>query len=297
MSMSIFLAGAGPDPFAFPEVFDRFARDVREYAGSRISSRDRSARIAVVVHARSGDPADLLPAYVEPLGVRLGFEAVPVLLQARQPAQSSLFDGADGIVVGGGLTPAYLGGLEASAAAIFRRVSDGVPYLGFSAGAMVAPAHALIGGYRVGGVEVCGEECSEDLDELAIRDGLGLAPFAVDVHAAQAGTLSRAVGAVAAGLVERAVAVDENTALILPAAGSESFEVLGGGNCWDIRRAGIGNDSTDDGGPAGGGHGTAGPGTVSRGRVSHGAVGPAAANPGSVGTQARPVVVSIRSAG
>jgi cyanophycinase len=113
-----------------------------------------------------------------------------------------------------------------------------MPYLGFSAGAMIATGTALLGGYLSNGIEVCGEECSEGLAELEIRDGLGLAPFAVDVHAAQAGTLSRAVGAVAAGLVNRAVAVDENTALVLAAAGDEGFKLLGTGNCWDIRRSG-----------------------------------------------------------
>jgi cyanophycinase len=40
---------------------------------------------------------------------------------------------------------------------------------------------------------------------------------------------------VAAGLVDRAVAIDENTALVLPAAGAEDFEVIGTGNCWDVR--------------------------------------------------------------
>jgi cyanophycinase len=105
---------------------------------------------------------------------------------------------------------------------------------------MIAPVEGIIGGYRIGGVEVCGEECSEDLDAVDIRNGLGLAPFAVDVHAAQAGTLSRAVGAVAAGLVDRAVAVDEDTAVSLPHPGATDFEVVGRGNCWDIRRDGTG---------------------------------------------------------
>jgi cyanophycinase len=82
------------------------------------------------------------------------------------------------------------------------------------------------------------------LDNVDIRDGLGLVPFAVDVHAAQAGTLSRAVGAVAAGLAARAVAIDENTALILPAAGSEDFQVIGTGNCWDIRTLPGGPDAS-----------------------------------------------------
>ena len=87
-------------------------------------------------------------------------------------------------------------------------------------------------------MEVCSEECSEGLDELEVRDGLGLVPFAVDVHAAQAGTLSRAVAAVAEGLVDRAVAVDENTALVLRHADLEDLKVIGTGNCWSIRGAG-----------------------------------------------------------
>jgi cyanophycinase len=227
--MSIFLAGAGPDHVAFPDVFDRFAQEASR------AVRTERARIAVVVHDRGGNPEGRLPEYAEPLRARLACSVVPVLLGEDGQAEPALFDGVDAVVVGGGLTPAYLEGLNAAAASILRLVAAGAPYLGFSAGAMVAPGRALIGGYRVDGTEVCGEECSEGLDSLDIRNGLRLAPFTVDVHAAQAGTLGRAVGAVAAGLVDRAVAIDENTALVLPAAGAEDFEVIGTGNCWDVR--------------------------------------------------------------
>jgi cyanophycinase len=232
--MSIFLAGAGPDHLAFPDVFDRFAQEVSHAA------RTEPARIAVVVHDRGGNPESRLAEYAEPLRARLACNVVPVLLGQDGPAEPALFDGVDAVVVGGGLTPAYMEGLNAAAASIARRVASGAPYLGFSAGAMVAPGRALIGGYRVDGTEVCGEECSEGLDQLDIRTGLRLAPFTVDVHAAQAGTLGRAVAAVAAGLVDRAVAIDENTALVLPGAGAEDFEVMGTGNCWDIRSAATG---------------------------------------------------------
>ena len=227
--MSIFLAGAGPDPVVFPDVFDRFAQEVAQNAGTGV------ARIAVVVHDRGGNPAGRLPEYLEPLRFRLEFEPVGVLLGPDGPADPEAFDGVHGVVVGGGLTPAYFEGLSGAMAGIRGRVTGGASYVGFSAGAMVAPGPALIGGYRVDGIEVCGEECSEGLDALDIRDGLGLVPFAVDVHAAQAGTLGRAMGAVAAGLVARAVAIDENTALVLPAAGTGEYEVMGSGHCWDIR--------------------------------------------------------------
>ncbi|MDQ0662887.1 cyanophycinase [Arthrobacter ulcerisalmonis] len=231
--MSIFLAGAGPDPLAFPDIFDRFALEAREHAGP-----GRAARIAVAVHPGSGNLQDLAAAYTEPLQARIECAVSVMPLEAGISPDAAALEDVDAIVVGGGLTPAYWEALHPAAAALRRSVARRTPYLGFSAGAMVAPQRALIGGYRINAVEVCGEECSEGLDPVDIREGLGLAPFTVDVHAAQAGTLSRAVGAVAAGLVERAVAIDENTAVVLAAAGDLDYEVIGSGNCWDVQRSG-----------------------------------------------------------
>lgn len=230
--MSIFLAGAGPDPLAFQEVFDRFALDVREHAGRR------TPRIAVAVHQRGGNLQELVAACAEPLQARIECEIAAVPLPDGKPADPGAFAKVDAVVVGGGLTPAYWEALHPAAATIRRLVADGAPYLGFSAGAMVAPRRALVGGYKVNGVEVCGEECSEGLDSVDIREGLGLAGFSVDVHAAQAGTLSRAVGAVAAGLVERTVAIDEQTAVVLAALGDGDYDVIGSGHCWDVHRSG-----------------------------------------------------------
>lgn len=231
--MSIILVGGGPDTVTTPIIFDRFVKDVRNRAGG-----SRPPRIAVVLFDREGSSEYFLPAYLDPLHSRTPCESVPVLLRAHDPADPEEFNDVDAIVVGGGPTPDYLDGLRDAAEAIRAAVAAGVPYLGFSAGAMIAPQRALVGGYRIRGVEVCSEECSEGLDELEVRDGLGLVRFAVDVHTAQAGTLSRAVAAVAEALVDRAVAVDENTALVLRHADLNDLEVIGAGNCWSIRGAG-----------------------------------------------------------
>ncbi|SDT57696.1 cyanophycinase [Pseudarthrobacter equi] len=228
--MSIFLVGAGPDADSFPDVFDRFAAEAELRAGP-----GRQARIAVVVHDSGGAPMTRLPEYAGPLQERIACDVVPVLLGNGGIADPAAFAGVHGVVVGGGLTPAYLRGVEKASPTLAQLVGDGVPYLGFSAGAMVAPGRALIGGYLVNGIEVCGEECSEGLADLEFRTGLGIAPFAVDVHAAQAGTLSRAVGAVAAGLVDHAVAIDEGTAIILAAADAGDYTVIGAGTSWDVR--------------------------------------------------------------
>ncbi|MFF2345612.1 Type 1 glutamine amidotransferase-like domain-containing protein [Pseudarthrobacter sp. NPDC058119] len=230
--MSIFLAGAGPDPLGFPAVFDQFADAI-----SRHAAPGRAARIAVAVHHRGGSLEELMEPCSAPLQARLGCGIVAIPLGGGTPADPAAFDGVDGVVVGGGLTPAYWEGLRPAAAALSRLVAAGSPYLGFSAGAMVAPRRALIGGYQINGVDVCGEECSEGLEAVEVRAGLGVVPFAVDVHAAQAGTVSRAVGAVAAGRVEWAVAIDEDTAVVLEPGGADGYRVIGSGNAWDIRKA------------------------------------------------------------
>ncbi len=140
---------------------------------------------------------------------------------------------AGAIVVAGGPTPQYMDSLHPHADLLRERVSGGVPYLGFSAGAAVASANAQVGGYRLGGIEVCPQEWSEGLDELTFRPGLGLVPWSVDAHAAQAGTLGRIVRAVEAGLCGDAVAIDEDTALAKAADGSVS--VTGSGQLWWVR--------------------------------------------------------------
>ncbi|WP_461187852.1 Type 1 glutamine amidotransferase-like domain-containing protein [Arthrobacter sp. Z4-13] len=142
--MSIFLAGAGPDFDSFPDVFELFVKDISGHRG-----QPRPARIAVVVHRRGGNPESVLQDYAGPLQSLASCEVVPVLLGAGSPADPAAFDGADAVVVGGGLTPAYLEGLQGCAGGIAARVADGAPYLGFSAGAMVAPGRGIIGGYRI----------------------------------------------------------------------------------------------------------------------------------------------------
>ena len=88
-----------------------------------------------------------------------------------------------------------------------------MPYAGFSAGAAIAGTHAVIGGWRLDGVPVCPEDSNEDLDAVAVVEGIGLVPGAVDVHAAQWGNVSRLVAVVAAGLAPEGVALDEGTTL------------------------------------------------------------------------------------
>jgi cyanophycinase len=137
-----------------------------------------------------------------------------------EPPSDADLAGAAGVFVGGGLVPAYQ-----EALAGWSAPAD-LPYAGFSAGAALAARRAVVGGWRLRGRDVCAEEAGEDLDELEVRDGLGLVPFAVDVHATQWGTLTRLVHAVGAGLVDEGWAVDEGTVLVVD-GGDVKVEGLG----------------------------------------------------------------------
>jgi cyanophycinase len=55
--------------------------------------------------------------------------------------------------------------------------------------------------------------------------------LAVDVHAAQWGTLSRLVAATEAGLVEGGVAIDEGTVLVV---NDDGLRIAGSGNVWRV---------------------------------------------------------------
>jgi cyanophycinase len=145
--------------------------------------------------------------------------------------ESSVLSDIDGLVVGGGLTPAYLTAVQPLIDEIRLLVGDGLPYLGISAGAMIAADRAIVGGWRMAGVPVCPPETAEDLDEVTIAEGIGLVDLAVDVHAAQWGTLSRLVAATEAALVDGGVAIDEGTVLVV---NDEGLRIAGAGNVWRV---------------------------------------------------------------
>jgi cyanophycinase len=195
------------------------------------SGRDQPRIAIVAVGDREDDGrahADALIAAAVPAGA---FEPHVTVIGRDGDMPSAAFAAVDGIVVGGGLTPAYLAALEPHFGELRRQVADGVPYLGFSAGAAIAAEQALIGGWRIGGVAVTPEAASEDLDELTVAPGIGLVDVTIDAHVAQWGTLSRLVAAVEASLVEGGLGIDECTVLIV---GDGGLRVAGRGSVWRV---------------------------------------------------------------
>lgn len=236
MESGIFLIGGGWSAAHRDAVWGPFVRRAAERAGGGPPS------IACVV-VDEGDGPDQVQRWAGTLGQVAVCTPIPVLVPlgaTLSDDQRAVLGAAHGLLVCGGLTPAYADALPPSAVLIRDRVADGVPYAGFSAGAAVAAGRAVVGGWRDGGVPVCPEDAGEDLDEVTVVDGLGLVPFAVEVHAAQWGTLGRLVAAVAGGHVEAGAALDEDT--VLQAAADGTVTVAGAGRAHLVRRPGHGAD-------------------------------------------------------
>ena len=207
MALSVHLLGGGWAETAATAVYGPF-----------LAAAGRDPRIACVV-LDEGDGDAQFARWATVLRRTAPCVPVPVLVPLGGALDVSALGEADGLLVCGGLTPAYADALGPAAADVRGWLADrSRPYAGFSAGAAVASARAVVGGWRHDGVPVCPEEASEDLDEVAVVPGLGLLDVVVDVHCAQWGTLPRLLAALRPG--DRGLALDEDTALHLDAGGA-----------------------------------------------------------------------------
>lgn len=230
---NLHLIGGGWDPAAAADVYGPFLSEATARAGGPPA--------IVCVLLDEGDAADRFAQWervlttVAPCRPR----AVPVGLGSTfDPA---VLGDADGLLVGGGLTPGYADALVPAAAQIRSWLADGDrPYAGFSAGAAIAARWAIVGGWRDGGVPVCPEDTGEDLDELTVVPGLELTTWTVDVHCAQWGTLPRLIQVILGAGPNpgrgNGMGIDENTRVTIAPDGGLS--VAGAGQAWLVHRSG-----------------------------------------------------------
>ncbi|MEV0579070.1 hypothetical protein [Streptomyces sp. RTGN2] len=213
--MAVHLIGGGWDGDVAPLVYGPF-----------LAEAGREGVVGCLL-VDEGDGAEQFARYDAVLrGVAPRCRPVPLFVPVGGVFAPEALAGLDGLLVGGGLTPAYQDALGPVAAAVGRALDvRPLPYAGFSAGAVVAARRALVGGWLDRGVPVCPDDAAEDIEEIEVRDGLGFVPYTVDVHAAQWGTLARLVAAVARGDADSGVALDENTLLTV---GSDGRAVVAG---------------------------------------------------------------------
>ncbi|MFF9621781.1 hypothetical protein [Streptomyces griseosporeus] len=226
MGSRTFLIGGGWDAEAAGAVYGPFLRA----AGT--------APVIGCVIVDEGDGAEYFGRFEAALHKAGDCRPVPLLVPLGERFEpGAVPSDLGGLLVCGGLTPAYQEAFAASREPVRRLLAErGVPYAGFSAGAVLAAADAVVGGWLVDGVPVCPGDAAEDLEEVEVRPGLGLVPFGVDVHAAQWGTLGRLVAAVAGGRLGQGVALDENTVVEVPGPGGPAF-VAGLGRAHVVRPA------------------------------------------------------------
>lgn len=200
--MGVFLLGGGwaPEPLR------------AGYGAFLAAAPDPEPAVACVV-LDEGDGDAQFARFSAVLSSAAPCRPVPVLVPVGERLEVGALSGADALLVCGGLTPGYAAALAPGADDLRAWLAEGGrPYAGFSAGAAVAARRAVVGGWRAAGVPLCPDDAAEDLDEVTVVDGLGLVPFAVEVHCAQWGTLPRLVA-----VVEQdggtGVALDEDTVL------------------------------------------------------------------------------------
>ncbi|MEQ6896825.1 Type 1 glutamine amidotransferase-like domain-containing protein [Microbacterium sp. KR10-403] len=225
--MSIHLVGGGWQDAPDGVAYRAFVAEATACAAAGGRDVPRVAVIAV----RDGDGDAHAAKLIEAIAAGGAIDPVVTAGGLDDEIPASAFEGVDGIAVGGGLTPVYRDRIAPHADLIRARVGAGIPYLGFSAGAAITAARAIVGGWRIGAVEIAPEDVSEDLDELTVLPGIGLVDVSVDVHVAQWGALSRMVAAVEAQAVEAVIGIDENTVLI---AGNGPLRVAGAGSVWTV---------------------------------------------------------------
>ncbi|MQW76601.1 hypothetical protein GHK92_11995 [Nocardioides sp. dk4132] len=210
---SVHLVGGGADCPNAADLAGAFAVEATNHAKT-----DAPPHLALVMVDVDGRADQFRPAYTAALDSHIpgGFEYLDIRLDGGPWRDGSVFREVDGIVVAGGPTALYHAGLSHLSVVIKDALADRVPYLGFSAGAMIAANTALLGGWRDHGRVMCDEDWSEGFDELTLAPGLGLVDFTVDVHATQGGLLSRACAAALHPECGRVAAIDEATVLSVP---------------------------------------------------------------------------------
>ena len=219
--MTLYLVGGGPSQALAP-VLDAFVEEVRA----------RGKRVAIALLGSAEESAAVLDAYADPITSRFpGALLEPIWLTDEDegpiewPADP---ENLAGLVVGGGWTPGYLEALTGWREMISTLLRRGVPYLGWSAGAMVVGRHAIVGGWQHRGRQVVPEIVGEGSTELDIRDGLALIGPSIETHADTQYLLGRALAALQTGPMRSIAAIDEETALVVDVTSGRS-KVLGRG--------------------------------------------------------------------
>ncbi|MEM7115819.1 MAG: Type 1 glutamine amidotransferase-like domain-containing protein [Chloroflexota bacterium] len=234
MTLSIFLHGGGDHEASREAVYGRFLD-----AGGR----GNEGRFALIVVAPTLDEAAAdYHAYAAILMSLLtdSDALLPILLAPQTPLTVAHLEEVvpTAVFVCGGKTPLYHQALCQDTSWLNYVRERGLPYGGTSAGAAIAAKTAVLGGWQTTRNDAVIRDilfvgASEGQDLLTTEPGLGLVPFAVDVHASQMGTLTRLIHAIEQGHSAEGWAIDENTMLEITPT---TQQVYGRGHAYHLLR-------------------------------------------------------------
>ena len=224
----IFLHGGGDDVASRRETFGQFV------AAMMVGE---TGKLALVLEEEETAVFESQQAY-STIFTSIGFPAdniAPIYATKTNPLTYEMLVhiAPSGLFVCGGVTPSYQQALCINPAWLAYLHETQIPYGGTSAGAAIAAQTAIVGGWQAQQRDILFVGASEGIDPLTTKQGLGLVPFAVDVHASQMGTLTRLIHAVKLGLVDEGWAIDENTLL---AVSDQQMRVYGRGHCYHVWR-------------------------------------------------------------
>ena len=227
--MSVHLVGGGATTTTDAALYAPFVAEAGLRGAAAGRARPRNAVISL--HPEAEEKVMVRAELLAAAGSGDEIEVQPTAGRPGEPIALAAIADVDGIAVGGGFVEEVRAGLEPVFGELRRLVAGGVPYLGVSAGAMVAAEGSLGSGTRIGDVVVAPEDPDDPGDELEIEAGIGLVDVAIEVHVAQRGMLSRLVAAVESGLIPGGLGIDERTVLIV---GDGGLRVVGSGSVWRV---------------------------------------------------------------
>jgi cyanophycinase len=234
---SLFLLGGGGRPDSLVDTYGRFLE---------AATTPEGCRIAMVIAEVGGSFDEDFQAYAD-LFLAAGaastmLNGVRVSPTAPLRKEHLALLQPTGVFVCGGVTPTYRESLCVDRAWLIYLSERDIVFGGVSAGAAIASEQAIVGGWRAErdrqARQILFQGASEGRDLLDVRPGLGLVPFAVDVHASQWGTLTRLIHAVELGLVRQGLAIDEDTMLHVQTGQST---VYGNGHVYAVTAGADGN--------------------------------------------------------
>lgn len=233
----VFLIGGGWEPESWRHTYGSFVQ------AAQVSGRCQISLILAAEHddekreiaARYGAVFELLGVSSEEMTIIWISETCPLKPEIFAVTQPT------GVFVGGGLTPVYQTALCVDKTWLGYLHQRQIPYAGFSAGAAIAAEQAIVGGWKVQRAEqainILDSDFGEEIALLEVRPGLGLIPFAVDVHASQWGTITRLLHAVDMNMVTEGWAIDENTAIQVY---GDQLAIRGLGHAYHVQRQAVG---------------------------------------------------------